>query len=491
MVHGNVFLHGWHLPADSYWLLDLPFLGLQSTLGLGPATFHVVPTVVAALTVLLAAAYAARGANLGIAAISAGTTFLIIGLPSSLFAAFFLQGPLHVATTLCCLLAFGLLTPGRSRRSRAGGGFLLLAAMSADAFALLIGVLPVVVAGLAASRTRRRRERSGEGLASVAAGVLAALGGEGLTRLIGAFGGFRRLPTLPIAAPSRWIPNLRLAAHDFLSTFGLRVLPGWPHVAWPVRFAHVAGLALAVPAVAFASFDLLRRLTTGSGRGTWIDDVCVAGFLGSVAFYAAVVFPGENVSRTRYLLPAMVYAAILAGRFAGALAGIVAERASDAGNARVGRTARTVAVAVALVLAAGYGTETVASVRTTNPPNPALALESWLSARHLTNGWGGYWDAALTTVLSHDGVRLHPVIGVHGRLHGFGNFASDSWFSPSSGTGPATFLVYQPGAPWGDVNAATASATFGEPTERVRFGAFEVLIWDHDTRRQLNTVLDR
>ena len=488
MMHGNVVLHGWHLAADSFWLLDLPLLGLEAKFGLGPDTFHVVPTLVAAATVLTAMAFAARQANRRNAVIAALGTFLVIGLPSSLFGAYFLQATMHVVTTLCCLLAFALLAPRRSRTSQVGGSFLLAIAVSSDPFAVAIGVVPVVVAGLAVCRTRQPRE----GVPLVAGGVLAAIAGEGLARAVTAVGGFRRLPTLALAAPSRWVPNLHLAVHDFVYMFGVRVLPRWPSVAWPARLIHVVGLVFAGAAVALGLLDLTRRLLVGRGRGTWIDDVCVVGFVGSVVFFVMVVFPGENVSRARYLLPATVFGAILAGRLAGALIGSVLDGVSERATSHMwtSRVSRAVAAALVVVLVAGYAAETGASARSENPPNPAVALAAWLSAHHLTNGWGGYWDATVTTVASHNNIRIRPVIGVGGRLHAFGNLASATWFAPTgSHREPATFLVYEPTSPWGNVNLATATATFGEPVKRARVGGFEVLVWDHDTNPQVQKLV--
>ena len=140
-------------------------------------------------------------------------------------------------------------------------------------------------------------------------------------------------------------------------------------------------------------------------------------------------------------------------------------------------------MALALVLVAGYVAGAVAPARTRNPPNPAIALAAWLSAHHLTQGWGGYWDATVTTVAGDDRVHVEPVIAVRGHLHAFGNLASDRWFGPTTASrrAPATFLVYEPGTPWGDVNRATATATFGLPDNHTRVGIFEVLVWDHDT----------
>jgi len=198
------------------------------------------------------------------------------------------------------------------------------------------------------------------------------------------------------------------------------------------------------------------------------------------------------VSRTRYLLPAMVFAAVLAGRLAGAVIAAVLGRVSDrvTGRACTPRVVRAVAVAVAVVLVAGCVAETGASVRTKVPPNPAIALAAWLSAHHLTEGWGGYWDATVTTVASDNKVRVRPVVAVGGRLHGFGDLASDTWFAPTgSDHAPATFLVYEPKSPRDDVNLVTATATFGEPKNHARVGSFEVLVWDHDTEAQVRPMV--
>ena len=199
MVHGNVFLHGWHLGADSFWLLDLPLLGVTATMfGLGPAAFHVVPTGLAAVTVLSAMACAASHLKRRDAAIAAATTFLIIGLPSAVFAAFFLQGPIHVMTTLCCLVAFALLAPGHGRPRLVAGCLVLLAAVAGDPLALVIGAGPVIVAGVALCRTRRC---SGRG-----AGDRRRCGGRGLRRGPGPRGHrARRLPATPDARPGRAI----------------------------------------------------------------------------------------------------------------------------------------------------------------------------------------------------------------------------------------------------------------------------------------------
>ena len=152
MVHGNVFLHGWHLPADSYWLLDLPLLGLQSRLD----SVNFIPRRATAfgtpdrVNVGCSPGYAARQSGLRSTTIAVGSTFLIVGLPSSLFGAFFLQGPLHVAPTLCCLVAFQVAHTGTEPPEQVGGSVTPPRRDVGGRVRALIGVVPVVVAGVAA-----------------------------------------------------------------------------------------------------------------------------------------------------------------------------------------------------------------------------------------------------------------------------------------------------------------------------------------------------
>lgn len=484
MVHGNLLLHGWHLGADSFFLLDLPVLGLQtSASGLGPATFHVVPTGIAAATVLITTVSASRLVKRRDAAIAALATFLILAFPSAVFAAFFLQGPIHVSTTLVCVGSFVLLTPGGGSRRWAFGTMLLLAAVASDPLALAIGAVPLMVAGAAVSRTQDLRE----GIRVIVAAIVAVVGGELLARTVAAVGGFQRLPSLRLAAASQWPSNLRLGLHDFVYIFGVRVPPGWPHIAAVVRLTHLVGLTVVALAVVDAVVGLIRRLVVGRGHGTWVDDLCVAALGGSIAVYVVVIFPGENVSRTRYLLPAMVCGAILGGRFASRHLGRMLDRSLATRNQRRRRLLPigVLATAVLVLVGAGNVAGSIASARTTTLPTPPVVLAAWLSAHHLTHGWGGYWDATVVTVVSNDQVRVVPVIGVHGQLHGFADLASDAWFTDHSGAPQSTFLVYEPRSPWGDVTLATATATFGKPDEQTVVSIFKILVWNHDTRTLL------
>src|SRR5438105_2039273 len=94
--------------------------------------------------------------------------------PVPLLASFFLQGPMHIATTLYCLLAFLLIDPARFGWRWWAGVGLLGAAVAGDPVAVAIGAAPLAAAGLVAGRRNGSWRASVSPLAAAATSVAAA-----------------------------------------------------------------------------------------------------------------------------------------------------------------------------------------------------------------------------------------------------------------------------------------------------------------------------
>ncbi|HLH47104.1 MAG TPA: hypothetical protein VKV25_08095, partial [Acidimicrobiales bacterium] len=164
---------------------------------------------------------------------------------------------------------------------------------------------------------------------------------------------------------------------------------------------------------------------------------------------------------------AVVFLAVLAARAVG--------RAWDRSGPAARRGSGAVGLAVVLLCAAGF-------VWTLTPPahtSRAVALGRWLEAHHLHDGVGAYWASNLTTVLSDGRVRVRPVVA-HGRvLFRYQRESSVAWYEGHE----FNFLVYIPKAPWGGVDLATATATYGRPDHVAMVaGLYEVLIWSRPFR---------
>jgi hypothetical protein len=480
MVRGNFFLRGWLLPIDSWWLLDLLLLGVGSLVwGVRLMLIHAVP---AALTVgLILAGMWVAGLDPPARRrwVGAGVVLLILGLPHPELVLLMLQGPQHQSSTLCCLVAFGLLARARLGDGRWIGAALLLAvAVNADPVAVLVGVAPVAGAGLlGALRSRRLHPLA----MPLSVGLIAVAGSFGLRALVNVAGGFSNAGG--VAHYGAWRANLRSAPP---------VLEGIVGVGKRIGLTGVAALAhgLVTGLMALAVMVTVIRLLSGvlrsrpqrsgeAGRGIrqrpgagWIDDALLLGCLGGVVTFALLTPPGLGAFTARYLIPTLVYGAVLTARRAREFA--------------LPLPAPPVAVAgVALVVV--YATTPWAAVRRPAPPNPAEAVVTWLRANQLDRGYGPYWVAAFTTATAGGDIAVRPVELAAPGLRPMYLLASRRWFERDSR--PFRFVVLQPPTYNGGDSGVTEPlviATFGPPARRQAIGPYEVLVWNRDLRPVLD-----
>jgi len=465
--HGNVWLHGWKLPADSYWPMDLGAYALFTAIaGIGPGAYHAVPTAIYVGVVVLATVMAAMDADGRARWVAVAVTFVIVGLPAPFLGYFVLQGPHHVGSLLLCLGVFALLRPGPIWKWCVGAS-LLAAALLGDPTVLAIGVAPVAVAGVVAA-TRARRWRAGLGhWAAAAFAVVAAAGGR---KVLTHFG--QQLTPRPPIFRAHFLPNARAAPRALMTLFGIGHVSRLSTLSQAV---HLVGFAFALVAVALALWSAAVALfarpsekgQTSLLKARSLDDMLALAFVGSLGLYIIIGTTPKDDSNLRYLVPALVCAAILAGRCA----------------ARVRVTLPRGATALVALSAAGlvafYVTAAVVPLRDPVRTGPR-ALVAWLDVHSLRNGLAGYWDASTVTVESEGRLAMKPVIVAGTRVRPFFYYAPAKWFAPSRPTARSSFLVYQPSQPWEGVDADSASATFGPPTSMTEVGEWRVLVWDHD-----------
>jgi hypothetical protein len=479
MVRGNPFLRGWVLPPDSYWLLDLPILGLASVVfGMREVLLHAVP---AALTVgaVVAGVWVAGIDRPGRRRwVAAGVLALVIGLPHRYLSFFILQGPHHLATTLFCLVAFGLLSKARLGSVRWAAAVSLLAmAVFSDAIAVAIGVAPVVGAGVVDARRRRRVSALATPLA---AGVAAMAGSVALRGLVAVAGGFALEPTLDYFP--LWRTNLRAAPGVLESLVGAGANTGLSPFPAAVH-ALVAGLIMVLALVTLIRLVVdvvrprpenegVRSESTGwrerPGAG-WGDAALLLGAVAGIVVFALLTPPAAARASARYLLPVLVFGAVLAAR-----------RAQEVAQ----RLPAWPVVAVGLALGAVYMTAPLQAVRAPEPVNPSEGVVRWLRSQRLDRGYGQYWVAGITTVTSGGAVVVRPVQPADQGLQPHVGFASTRWFDAGTDRHPFRFVILQP-ADDGGVDETRAATTFGPPESEQTIGPYRVLVWDHDLRPML------
>lgn len=436
--------------------------------GISPARMNFIPTLIAALVILVGMwlAYEARPGKASIC--GAVTVFALLAFPSRFLSIFFLHGPLHVGTALWCLLAFLALRHGRFSGSWLVGVLILAAGLLGDLQTLGLGVVPVFAAGLVAMlRCRDLRSGAPHTAAAVFALAVDALG-RGIAEMVGTFtitGG------LPIASLNQVELNLRDVVNFGWALGGMRN-GNWGPTGVPLglRGFHVVGLALDVAAVLFFLFDLVRgaikgRTGTVQGGDVWrLDDLLLFGLVGDRATFVALAFDND-LACARYLTAGFIFGAILAGRF-------VSRDWQLLPTGRVRRGVTLAGIALVAVFAAGMGFQ----LRSPVPAQPAVRLGRFLAAHDLRVGVSAHWCASIVTVETKGVVAVRPVVAAsNGRLVTWGQNSSSSWYSGR----PVSFLVHSLAAPWGGVDRDSAVATFGPIARAFDVGSYQVLVWAH------------
>lgn len=456
MVHGNVLLHGWSMPRDSFLTGDIPISGiLAAAVGVGPRLVHVVPVVLAAGCILAALWYASSGAkNRWLAMLP---VVLLVGLPTPLQSIFWLQSPMHVATILYCLVAFGCLArAGRWWWSLATAA--LTAAVIGDSTALAIGIVPVALASVASIRGQRRAES----WRRLAAGGVATVVAVALTTIFTSVGGVHTGSNPPLAPASSWGRNLLAGLGRLLDVTGSAAGPPLSHDGPLAHWVHLVGLAGLTCGIGAGAIALVRSRRAEDESAAWLSGVLALGSLAGLGLFVVLSRPGGPVPESRYLLPTVVMGSVACGRWLGSI------ETSGRWRSVLAFSAAAVVVLYAV---------TPLQVLTRHWPEPAtFQLAAWLEARGLHSGAGGYWDASSITVASRGEVVVRPVVAVGGRLHGYPYFADQKWFSAPGADRPR-FLVYERSAPWGDVDLGSASATLGQPAAVDEVGPYVVLVW--------------
>jgi hypothetical protein len=469
MGAGHVMLHGWSLSLDSFWSVDaLFYLVTELVTGVRPMLLNLVPSIIAAIVIVVGALMARDGRS-GIPGVAAVVTVVgLLALPSHSLAVFFLQGPLHVGTVLWCLIAFWGLRSQTIGRGWVVAVVFLAAGTLGDAQIIVLGIVPTAAAGVV-TMLRRRAWRSGVpqvGAAAVAL-VLAAV----LRQIAEALGTFTVNSTHPRASWAQAWTNIGHLVPWGATMLGVGHGPlGNGTAPLALQLVHVCGLAAVVVGVLVASVALVRGASGGAAASStapasWsLDDLLVLAFFADLGVFV-VVTSSNDPGYLRYLTGAVIFGSILAGRWVGRLTTTVTSVALRRGAAVFG-----VCVVAAFAASSGF------AVSSARPVQPAAALGQFLETHHLRHGLGDYWSASITTVSTAGAVTIRPVITTpKGRVVRYQRQSARSWYTHQS----FEFLVFNAAQPWGGVDATTAAATFGPVNRTYVVGSYRVLTWPH------------
>jgi hypothetical protein len=467
---GNVLLHGWTLSRASFLATDLPFYAVTVALrGASPQAAHDAGAAIFTLLVL-SACLLARSRTYGGEALArmAIPLLLLVAAASGAAAHLVLLGPFHVGTALLLVLALIVVdrAAGRMLGIAAVWALLTLAVLS-DMLAIFVGVIPLSI--VCGSRLIARRSLRGRDTTLLLAAVLAVPSAVVLTWAVHGLGGFATLPLQGEFVRIQDLPsNLTLTAKGTLLVFGVAFLAEPLTAATLVTIVRLAGLVL-VAAIWWRTVRSFRA----DERGDVVTQTLAAAVAVNAAAYLFSNQPADLES-SRYLVPLLVFGAVLAGR----------SGADWLWRGRLRVPAFVGALAYATVLA--YAGSLALSPRPPAAINEEAAVGHFLERQHLTYGVSGYWDASSVTVATGGRVRVRAINVNSGTACPFRWEAADAWYDPSVPGNDARFVLRDTSdVRWPDQESMEAA--FGPSSRQYRVGRYEVRVWDRNLLNDLNS----
>ena len=463
---GNVLLHGWTLSRASFLATDLPFYAVVAAFrGATAAVAHDAAAAIFTLLVL-SACFLARGSGRhrahgrdALVRIAIPIVLLVAPVPGA-GAQLMLLGPFHVGTTLLIVLAL-LLVDGAADRllGIAMIWALLSLAVLSDTLALYVGVVPLVF--VYAVRLLGRRLLPWPDVGVLMAAVLALPTAAALTLMLHWLGGFTTVPLHAGLAGIGDLPrNLALTIEGTLVVFGADFI-GQPPGA--VTLAAVVRL----PGLAVVAVTWWRTVCTWR-RGEPVDVIDKVLVVGMAVNLAAYLFSNQAIDlrTSRYLVPLLVFGAVLAGRCG----------AGWLWQGRLRLPASAAALAYSWVLVVGLATPGAVS--------PEAAVGKFLEQHHLTYGVSGYWEAGTVTVATDGRVRVRGITVDGQGAYPYRWEADDTWYDPSTPGNDARFVL-RDAAGLQPLDRRLTEHTFGPPSREYRVGRYEVLVWDRNLLNDL------
>jgi hypothetical protein len=462
MLHGNWLLRGWVLGDASYYPTELPEYALVEIFrGLGSGIVHICGALTYTLLVVLASLLAkgSRGDREGlIRALIAGGIMIAPQLGAANAGVLLLE-PDHLGTAVPLLLTLLLLD--RSARRwwvPAAVGLLLAWGQIADLTVLAMGVLPVVV--VCGTRAYRDIVQRGEPARAhwfdlaLAASAVASVGvADGVVKLIGVLGGYTVLPVSTALAPSAaWPAHVTMVADGVLRLFGAAFYLGPVGLATGLSIIHLAGVGLAVWAIA----RVIRHFLTWEDL---IAQLLTVAIVVQVTVYALSMLPVVDYADHEIAI-VLPFGAALAARVL------------------AGRLTRARLLPVLAVLACGYLAALGYGMSQPGVPARDAALATWLSSHHLTAGLSTYGDAGSVELASHGAVMI-AVPDLHSGYAGSGSMfeGTSANFDPARHYVNFAVTTRLAGSAF-SIPPRSLIRVFGEPARTYHYQAWTIMTWN-------------
>ena len=376
----------------------------------------------------------------------------------------------HGSTILLALLALTLVATGRDMvgasrpapaRTALLGGIATIGS-AADPIFDVIACLPIIGLALLGAPSRDDRRRLLPLAGATVGGVIL---GDLLLRLNTETHGFSRTSIpLQFATFPEMLNHLAFVAAGIATILGVELAGDANRGSTLIhllRLPFVLGFAIVCCAV---GGEVLRRVCRWpqrrpATRAAEIDQmlwISLAASITSVVITTVI----KNSAGVRFLLPATTMGSILVAR-------------------RFGHFTLPAVYAVAIMPASLLVLLLTAGNPTTFAPSQ-LAILRALREHGLRHGYGGYWDASITTVAARREITVLALLDVNDRLYAFNWFCNLDWFRNAARDwhGRVFFVVTRRSEDPIELTPAMVAAQFGKPAETVDLGPTLIEIYD-------------
>lgn len=144
ILKGNIILHGWTLPSDTFYSLDTQVDALLLWLGIhGFVVYHLTPAIAYSSLLTLIYYIIKDISNSTLKALTSISIFL--AFPTSLYKSLVLFSPIHIITIFFVISAFYFYHKTENKNRFIYGFILLYIAIIGDPYAIFIGTIPIIL----------------------------------------------------------------------------------------------------------------------------------------------------------------------------------------------------------------------------------------------------------------------------------------------------------------------------------------------------------
>jgi len=405
IVNGNIILHGWTLPSDTFYTLDTQLDVILSILGInGLIIYHLTPAIIYSSILLLTYYIIKKISNSTIIAITSVVIFL--GFPSGFYKSLVLFSPIHMLTILFVMAAFYLYNSNNIKWHTLYASILLYISVIGDPYAVFIGSIPIIIYSsvMLFHNINNNKKILNTYISMLYSSILSTAAAKTSVYIIHLFGGYHAVPNqMEFVSLENFSHNIYLLILSILEVtqsnfFGLHLFS--------------IKTIIAVSRAFIVILTIVMIVKNSFGKDAVVDLTMISIITACLAF----AFSTEpiNIETSRYLLCLPVFMAIIFG----ARQSVISEN-----NKLLYLTLISL-----FILMSFYGF--VSAELSSRPASnlPLMRVINFLERKKLNWGIAGYWNAAPFTLLSDGKVQVRQVIVSDDTVVPMDWLSNSSWY---------------------------------------------------------------